>query len=91
MNHSKSGALCVGAPNSAARFASEARHAKETLEYGLLLLSDEGQQILERYALTQGCDWKVIVSANGEADFLANQSKELFAFLAGILFEFDKN
>lgn len=91
MNHSKSGALCVGAPNSAARFASEARHAKDNLEYGLLLLSDEGQQILERYAKTQGCDWRQIVAANNEAEFLAKHCKELFAFIAGILFAFDKH
>ena len=90
MNHSKSGAVCIGAPKSAARFASEARHARESDQLSLLLLTDEGQAMLKRFANTQGADWQGIVNNGSEGDFLERKFLELCTFLAGVIFAFER-
>jgi hypothetical protein len=81
----ESGALSVGAPNSAARFNSEARHALDASHYQVLLLTDEGKQLLARFAHSVGCDF-FKMDAKEASNWIESEGKALFSFLCGATF-----
>ena len=80
----ESGALSIGAPNSSARFIQEATHAME-LEYQCLLLTDEGRQLLARFAKSVGCDFSQMDNLQA-SNFIDSEYKALFSFLCGVTF-----
>ena len=88
MNHTESGAIAAGSPNSAARFAAEAEHAMEN-QYQLLLLTEEGRALLWRFASSIGCDFNAMDNLEA-ANWMQAESKTLFSFLCGVVFMFRK-
>lgn len=89
MKYTKSGALAVGAPNSLARFDSEARHASENTP-NLLLLTEEGEALLERVASAMGCEWAGLKESNEVGTWLEKNFFQLHLFLSGFTFAFKK-
>lgn len=88
MNHTASGAIAVGAPKSAARFASEAQHALDN-QYQLLLLTAEGRELLKRFFKSVGYDFNAM--DDEQASNAINEKQQcLLSFLAGVTFEFSK-
>ncbi len=85
----ESGALSVGAPNSAARFNSEADHALHASHYQVLLLTDEGKQMLARFARSVGCDFSKM-DAKEASNWIDQEYKALFSFLCGVTFIYSK-
>jgi len=79
-----SGALSIGAPNSAARYASEAVNAMDN-QYQALLLTDEGRQLLTRFAKSVGCDFTCMDNEQA-SNWIDQEHKALFSFLCGITF-----
>lgn len=78
---------------SQARHASEAAHALETSE-NLLLLTDEGMNILSRFARSLGCDFSMMREYEKEhpghiAEWIEKERKSLFCFLVAIKFTFE--
>lgn len=95
MNHTESGAIATGAPHSLARHATEASHA---LEWQLVLLRNtpEGRDILERFANTQGCNFRQMVEHEKEnptnvTEWIIKNERTLNSFLQGIQFAFSKS
>lgn len=82
MNYTKSGIIAVGAPNSRVRFLKEAELGKETPS--LLLLTDEGRQLADRFLRSLGYD-PSLMSDERKAEYL-NTKDELFQFLVGVIF-----
>jgi len=80
----ESGALSIGAPNSDARFISEATHAMES-QYQCLLLTDEGRQLVSRFAKSVGCDFSRMDNIQA-SNFIDSEYKALFSFLCGVTF-----
>lgn len=83
-----SGAISSGAPNSPARFASEAAHAIENA-YQLLLLTDEGRELLRRFFRSVGSDFDSMPPDVVSVE-IVRESKALFSFLCGVTFMFSK-
>lgn len=88
MNHTLSGAIAVGAPKSAARYDEEAKHAVEN-SYNLLLLTEEGQDLLSRFARSVGSDWSKIPD-DQKSGWIKSEYKALHSFLVGVSFLFSK-
>jgi hypothetical protein len=80
----ESGALSVGAPNSVARFASEASNAMDN-QYQSLLLTDEGRQLLSRFARSVGANLDHMDNTQA-SNFIDSEYKALFSFLCGVTF-----
>jgi hypothetical protein len=80
----ESGALSIGAPNSDARFVAEATHAMG-VQYQCLLLTDEGRQLLSRFAKSVGCDFSRMDNLQA-SNFIDSEYKALFSFLCGVTF-----
>jgi hypothetical protein len=79
MNYTKSGIIACGAPNSRARFLGEAKAALETPV--LLLLTDEGAELAERFFRSIGT---APTTPEAKAECLADP--RTFQFLVGIIF-----
>lgn len=91
MNKTNSGALAVGAPNSQARFAEEANYALSSHnQYYCLMLTEEGNTLLTRFAKSVGCDFQGIKASGCAAEWIDQQASHLFCFLAGFVFCFEK-
>lgn len=58
-------------------------------QYQLLLLTDEGQQLLARFANSIGCDFSMMDNIMA-SNWIDQEHKALFAFLAGVMFTFSK-
>lgn len=58
-------------------------------QYQLLLLTDEGQQLLARFAKSVGCDFAQMNDEQA-SNWIDQEHKALFAFLAGVMFTFSK-
>jgi hypothetical protein len=81
MNHTKSGLISVGAPNSSKRLEGELNNALEN-DLCLLLLTDEGLEVSKRFARIEGCDWDAMTKT-GRAELL--KTKHAWKFFAGVL------
>lgn len=83
MNYTKSGIIAVGAPNSLARMANEARLSqKETPS--LLLLTEEGNDLADRFFKSIGCDPNGM-DPETRAEVLNRQDLHLHTFLCGFI------
>lgn len=95
MNHTESGAIAVGAPNSPARFKEEINHAmKSEAEGPLLMATMEGRSILHRFFQAAGCDSTIMMAEDRRASaitFLEKESVRLDCFLRGALFGISTN
>lgn len=85
MNHTASGAVAVGAPNSLARYITEAKRARD-VDYNLLLLTDEGKKILNRFASSIGTCFETMLKLEKDdpgtiAEWINKHYAELFYFL----------
>lgn len=82
MNYTKSGIVAVGAPNSRVRFLKEAELGLDNPS--LLLLTEEGKQLADRFLRSLGCEPSEMPEEL-KAEYL-NTKGELFQFLAGVIF-----
>ena len=83
-----SGATSIGAPHSAARYASEAQHAADS-QYQVLLLTEEGRSLLSRFARSVGFEIEKMDDEEA-SNFIDNNYVALFSFLCGVTFCFSK-
>jgi len=80
----ESGAQSIGAPNSAARFNEEARHAASAdTQYQVLLLTEEGRALLTSFAASVGCDFQ-LMDNKAASNWIDSEAKTLFSFLRGV-------
>lgn len=86
MNYTKSGIIATGAPFSRARSLGEAKLAYETP--ALLLLTDEGNEIANRFFRSIGCDGERM-TVELKAELLANDER-FFPFICGVIFGLEK-
>jgi len=88
MNYTESGAVSVGSPGSLARIHEECLNASDS-SYHLLLLTEEGREVLGAFAKTTGCDWKQMQEYNKEnegsiAGWIKKNELQLHIFISGI-------
>mgnify|MGYP001607411213 CR=1 FL=1 len=81
MNYTKSGIIANGAPMSRARFSGEAELGWENPT--LLLLTDEGRALAERFFRSIGCDPSAMPE---EVKARSLNDPHLTQFLAGVIF-----
>lgn len=91
MKYTKSGALSVGAPHSLARINEECRHSIEN-GYHLLLLTEEGIDILRKFSKVVGCDFDLMCQYEEEesmpghvAEWIDKNSNEILIFMRGLM------
>jgi hypothetical protein len=82
MNYTKSGIIATGAPNSRVRFLKEAELGLE--HPSLLLLTDEGKQLADRFLRSLGCEPSEMPE-DLKSEYL-NTKRELYQFLVGVIF-----
>ena len=80
MNHTKSGIIAHGSPNSIARHMAELRNALEN-DLCLLLLTDEGRGMAKRFSLCEGCAWSEMTE-EGRAEML--KKDHAWKFFTGV-------
>jgi hypothetical protein len=83
-----SGATSIGAPHSAARYKEEALHAAEN-QPQLLFLTEEGRELIGRFAKSVGCDFSLMTNDDA-SNWLESELKALYCFLCGVNFCFSK-
>lgn len=86
MNYTKSGIIASGAPFSRARFLGEVNLGLENP--CLLLLTDEGNTLVDRFFLTLGCEPEKMPT---EIKAEKLHSSSLFQFLVGVKFALELN
>jgi len=84
MNYTKSGIVAVGAPNSRARYTGEV--AQGLASPALLLLTDEGNALADRFFLSVGCTPSKMSSETRAGVLMEHEHGKLFAFLTGASF-----
>lgn len=85
----ESGATSIGSPGSAARIEEEAAHVIRSDFYQGLLLTDEGRELLTRFAKTVGSDFTKMTNLNA-SNWIETEQKALFSFLAGVRYMYHK-
>ena len=86
MNYTKSGIIATGAPNSPIRIKNELENALEN-SLMLLLLSEEGEDLIKRFCRIEGCDWEKMTS---EAKALLLSHKDAWKFFEGVRWGMNK-
>lgn len=91
MNRTQSGAIAVGAPFSLARINEECKHAIDN-SYHLLMLTEEGRYVLQRFAKVVGCDWDRMLEFEAEeprpghtAGWIEDNQDKLRIFMRGLM------
>lgn len=79
MNHTKSGIIAVGSPHSRMRYLGEAKQGLENP--ALLLLTDEGMNLAERFFRSIGC-----APVEPEHKAACLNDPRLFQFLCGVTY-----
>lgn len=82
MNHTETGLIAVGSPNSPMRMIGEIENALDK-DLHLLLLTEEGRDAAARFAKSEGCDWKEMTDES-KAWLLNNE--HAWKFFAGVLY-----
>jgi hypothetical protein len=85
----ESGATSIGSPGSAARIEEEAAHVIRSDYYQGLLLTDEGKELLTRFAKTVGSDFTKMTNLDA-SNWIETEQKALFSFLAGVRYMYHK-
>lgn len=85
----ESGATSIGLPGSAARIEEEAAQVIRSDYYQGLLLTDEGKELLTRFAKTVGSDFTKMTNLSA-SNWLETEQEALFSFLAGVRYMYHK-
>lgn len=87
MNYTKSGIIAVGAPHSVIRLKNELENALEK-DLCLLLLTEEGEEVVRRFSRVEGCDWESMTTES-KAEILNRPNA--WKYFSGVLFGLMKN